>query len=63
MFHLKLFGKHYKSNNFTVKMSAKKGYLFCMDLRIYNQIIKLKVYEEDNVTDVINRLAVSIKDK
>lgn len=44
-------------------MSAQKGYLFCMDLRIYNQIIKLKVYEEDSVTDLINRLAVSIKDK
>ena len=41
-------------------MSGKKGHSFSMDLRIYNQIVKLKVYEEDTLTDVIHRLASSI---
>lgn len=41
-------------------MSAKKGYLFSMDLRIYNEIIKLRVYEDDTVADVIDRLASSM---
>lgn len=37
-------------------MQNKKSALFSLDLRIEQEIIKLKVYEDDTITDIVNRL-------
>lgn len=37
-----------------------KGALFKMDLRIDKKMIKLKVFEEDSMTDLIERLAKAV---
>jgi len=41
-------------------MLNKKTSLFSLDLRIEQDIIKLKVYEEDAVTDIVDRLFGSL---
>ena len=41
-------------------MNQQKNFLFTMDLRIDKEIVKLKVYEEDLLNDLIDRLTAAI---
>lgn len=44
-------------------MENQTGYLFTLELRIRKQIVKLNVYEEDSLNDLIKRLSKTVQYK
>lgn len=44
-------------------MDYRRGSLFSIDIRIDTNIIKLKVYDQDNLNDLVDRLFPSVTPK
>lgn len=47
-------------NKFTLKIEVMPSPLFTIDLKIDNQLLKLKVHAEDNLSDLIANLTTLI---